>query len=210
MLGAMSELFRSAPRVAPDPPRGLTADMRADASVHGRFLRLFGAIWALVGLLPMLAFAAAAALSAAPWWVVAPGAVFAVAGALLWGLGRWRRARALRLFREGHEASGEVVEVFLDRRVRMNRQHPWRVVYAFTSAEGAARGTATCWGERPRVEVGDRVTVLHAPDDPSRSVLWTRLLPTSSISAASTTSEGEEAIEEEVEADRTSGREQQR
>lgn len=203
----MSEVFRVAPQLAPSPPRALSPDIVADASAHGRFLRLFGAIWALVGLPLLILSGVAAAVGAAsggfgmPWWTTAPGGLFAFAGALLWGLGKRQQARALRVFRDGHEASGEVVEVFLDRRVRMNRRHPWRVVYAFTTPSGAARGSATSWGERPRLAEGDRVTVLYAPGDPAESVLWTRFEPSSSQARFAEARDGAEAIgDEEAEA----------
>jgi hypothetical protein len=172
----MSDFFRTLPATAPPAPRVLSADMRADAAVFGRFLRLFGGIWAFIGWsLAFLFSLLAIELPHLGWGSVLAGA-FGVAGLLLWMIGRAQRALAERVFRDGAEVSGEVVRVFRDHAVRMNGKNPFRVVYTFM-AEGKPRsGTATFWDdEPPRVEVGERVTILHAPSSPSRSVLWTRI-----------------------------------
>ena len=101
------------------------------------------------------------------------GSLFGVVGALLWTVGWWQRSVAVRAFREGKEFRGEVVDVFLDRRVRVNRMHPWRVVFRFEVDGEVREDRATYWDIMPpMIEPGAPVVVLHTP---SRSVLWTRL-----------------------------------
>jgi len=57
--------------------------------------------------------------------------------------------------------------------VRVNRMHPWRVVFRFEVDGKTKEDTATYWDLMPpRIEPGAPVVVLHTP---SRSVLWTRL-----------------------------------
>lgn len=152
--------------------------MRRDASEHGRFLRLFGAIWAgvaggvaLLNLLLSVVGTPAMSLGALL------GGAFALCGSLLWLVGRWQQAAAESLFRDGVEVSGVVKEVFRDVRVRMNGRNPWRVVYEIEGPDGRpSRGTATFWDdEAPHATAGQRVIALCDRQKPSRSVLWTRL-----------------------------------
>ncbi|MBI4957155.1 MAG: DUF3592 domain-containing protein [Myxococcales bacterium] len=171
-------VFRTAPPEAPPAPRALSADLASHGLAHGRFLRLFGAIWASIGLGLGAVFAVvalASGLAASAWLAASAPWFFAVAGSLLWLVGRAQRARALHAYRDGVEAQGRVVDVYLDRRVRMNGQHPWRVVYEFMVGGQPRRGKATYWDdEPPHVAKGARVVVLHPPGRPGQSVLWTR------------------------------------
>src|SRR6185369_13270948 len=59
---AVNDVFRTAPNTAPGPPREVTPDIVEDSAVHGRFLRLFGNIWAGVGLFLTLLFGLAVLL----------------------------------------------------------------------------------------------------------------------------------------------------
>lgn len=169
--------FRRPSQEVPPAPRDLTAEMRRDAAVSGKFLRMFGGIWAGVAGLVALVFAVLSVGDAKLALAVVLCAVFGSAGLLLWLLGSWMRGRAADVFKNGVEARGEIVDVFRDYMVRMNGQHPWRVKYTFISSTGEpTNGTATFWQEdRPRGEKGQRVVLLHHPDSPARSVLWTRL-----------------------------------
>lgn len=73
------------------------------------------------------------------------------------------------------------MDVRQDIAVRVKGRHPWRVDYTFwTSKEGATRGTETCWGDRPAVNVGESVVVLYDPERPALCALWT--LPDASTS----------------------------
>lgn len=152
--------------------------MRRDAGEHGRFLRLFGGIWAGVGSGLAICFLLLS-LGVQPSMAIGAllGGAFALSGSLLWLLGRRQREAAESVFRDGVEASGVVVDVFRDLRVRMNGRHPWRVVYELDGPDGRpSRGTATFWDDaRPHASVGQRVTALYHPHKPSRTVLWTRL-----------------------------------
>ncbi len=174
----MPHAFRALPTNAPPAPRELSADIQADSAVFGRFLRLFGGIWASVsGVIAVFSILVTLA-SGAPGLALGStmGGLFTVAGLLVWSIGRIQRTLAERVFRDGVEVSGEVVDVFHDHLVRMNGRSPYRVVYAFMAEGKQRKGTATFWDlEPPRVTMGERVTVLHAPGHPSRSVLWTRL-----------------------------------
>jgi len=170
--------FREPAGEAPPAPRQVSPDMRRDAAEHGRFLRLFGGIWAGVGGVLAILFLLLAVLAMRELSFGALiGGAFALCGSLLWLLGHRQRAAAESLFRDGVEASGVVREVFRDSRVRMNGRHPWRVVYEIEGPDGRpSKGTATFWDdEAPHATAGQRVIALHDPQNPSRSVLWTRL-----------------------------------
>lgn len=169
-------MFRVPQGEAPPAPRQLTPDARRDAAVQGRFLRLFGGIWAMVGGGLCLFFTIIQLASSGPLIGTAMGGVFGLFGALLYFLGRAKERVALHVFRDGVETTGTVTKVFQDFRMRVNKQNPWRVLYEFTGPDGRpTTGTATFWGERPNATQNDRVVLLYDPNVPSRSVLWTRL-----------------------------------
>lgn len=169
-------MFRSPQGEAPPAPRELTPDARRDAAVHGRFLRLFGGIWALVGGSLSALFTLMALFLRGSLIGTLIGAAFGLVGLGLYYLGRVKQREALHVFREGVETTGVVTKVFKDFRVRVNRQHPWRVVYELHGPDGQpVSGTATFWGDRPNAREDDRVVVLYDPQAPWRSVLWTRL-----------------------------------
>lgn len=170
---AMPSRYRVAPTVTEPAPRTVSESARRDLASHGRFLRLFGAIWGGVGFGLAVLFALLGATIVAGMTLGAGiGAVFGVAGAVLWTIGWWQRAIATRAYRDGIEVRGEVVDVFLDHRVRVNRQHPWRVVFRFQVDGKTKEDTATYWDLLPpRIDKGDPVVVLHTP---ARSVLWTQ------------------------------------
>ena len=175
----MVDVFRTAPPEAPVAPREITPDIEADAAVFGRFLRLFGAIWtfvgggvAIAGLVVVLSLGPRGPLFIAPIL----GGAFFVAGATCWAIGAGQRQRALAIYRDGVETRGEVVEIFLDRTVRINNRHPYRVVYTIAVEGRTTRGVATFWDDSPpRVSPGDAVAALYAKGSPSHSVLWTRI-----------------------------------
>lgn len=173
-------MFRELPSRTPQGPRQITPDMEADAAHAGRFLRIFGALWA--GIWCTVAFLLGGIFSFAEipagGLVGSAGLAMGAVGALLHALGAWQRRRTLELFRIGEEARGKVLSVELDTSQRINRRHPWRVRYRFESNGRAHEGKATFWTpDRPDVEVGARVVVLFAPGRPSRSLLWTRVTP---------------------------------
>lgn len=169
-------MFRAPLGETPPAPRQLTPDARRDAALHGRFLRIFGGIWALVGGFICLFFTLIKLAISGPLIGSAIGGVFGLVGALLYYLGRVKEREALHVFCEGAEATGTVTKVFQDFRVRVNKQHPWRVVYEFSGPDGRpVMGTASFWGTRPNASPNDRVVLLYDPQAPSRSVLWTRL-----------------------------------
>ncbi len=92
----------------------------------------------------------------------------------LWLAGWSRKRSGMRVFRDGLEASGEVVNVRQDLAVRVNGQHPWKVDYSFWASKGGAtRGTETFWGDKPAVKVGESVVVLYDPERPAQCALWT-------------------------------------
>ena len=170
--------FRSSSGEVPAPPRAITPDMERDAARQGRFLRLFGGIWAGVGWALAGLFLVLSVVTTPGFWMGGLlGAVFGCAGIVLFSLGFRQQRSAREVFRSGIEAQAEVVEVFLDRRLRVNRRHPWRVVYELRAQDGAAaRGSALFWSPHPpNARPGQRVIALHDRADPSRSVLWSRL-----------------------------------
>jgi Protein of unknown function (DUF3592) len=181
------DVFRDLPKRAPPAPRAVTPDMVLDTDPAGRFLRRFGAIWAGVGFGIALPAAALAGIlgTMAPLLGTTIGGVFGIAGSLLLAYGWWRRARAIRVFRDGVEAEGEIVSVGVNTHVRMNRKHPWRIVYRFMAGGRPVEGVATSWAaERPEVAAGNQVIVLHDAKHPGRSVIWNRVEPIEPVSEA--------------------------
>ncbi|MFO0617887.1 MAG: hypothetical protein U0414_35175 [Polyangiaceae bacterium] len=185
--------FRDGPPAPNDSRRELTPDMRLDADHAGRFLRLFGSIWMAVGALVAVTFGIVAmiAMQGNAWARL--GAFLLAASFFLVGfgthaIGGWMRRRVLDVFERGTEVRATITAVVLDRRVRMNQRHPWRVHYQY-EAEGRVRsGVATFWtDQRPEAEVGDEVSALYVPGSASRSVLWSRLSVATKGSPAATT-----------------------
>jgi hypothetical protein len=152
--------------------------MEQEAARHGKTLRIFGAIWTLVGLAAGAGMSIGGVLGGvtaltaqAPFW-----AGIGVLASLLWLAGYLKQRAALGIFRDGVEAAATVVEVKQNFMVRVNGRHPWVVTYEYAAPTGeTVRSNTSFWGERPEVEVGERVTVLHHAQMPSRSVIWTRL-----------------------------------
>jgi len=174
----VADAFRSIPDTAPLAPRELTPDIRSDSSVHGRFLRVFGGIWTTVGLALALFFSFLALALELRTYSMGAGLVsgFGFVGGMLWLIGYWQRASALRTYRDGIEARGTVTRIYQDRRARLNGQSPWRVSYEYEADGRSMQGEATFWDvAQPHASIGDRIAVLHAPKRPERSVLWTRL-----------------------------------
>jgi uncharacterized protein DUF3592 len=174
----MGARFRQPSGEVPPAPRVLGADGERDSALHGRLLRLFGGIWAAIGvgvgaLMGVVALATGVLglfFGTAVW-----GAIGSVGG-ILWLLGKRQQRIARTLYRDGVEAHGEVTEVRQLVAVSVNGRHPWQVVYDYVGEDGRTRrGTAIFRDERPRAEVGQRIVVLHDPAHPSRCVLWSRL-----------------------------------
>lgn len=163
-------IFRARSGEAPPAPRPLDKEIERDCARHGRTARLFGLIWACIGL-GIAAIAGALGSAGGFVW-----GVIGLAGALLWLVGWSHQRRARRVYVDGVEARGHVVGVAQDRRIRVNGKHPWRVEYEFsTDTEGTIKDKLLFWGERPLAEPGQRVIVLYDRERPSRSVLWSRL-----------------------------------
>lgn len=162
-------MFRQGASRSPELPRELTPDMRADAEHAGKFLRLFGGLWAVIG-------AVVGAVLTASLGSVTPLAAcgfFAVAGTVLYVLGVQLRRTRLELFRTGQEHDGRVESVHHDRNVRMNGRHPYRVRYRFVVDGVEREGTDTFWTDQPpAVKPGERVAILSGPGG---TALFTRV-----------------------------------
>lgn len=174
--------FRDAPTPEARGTRTLTADMRADANHSGKFLRLFGGIWmgvsVLVAVLMALIGRGVQFRNQASFngGGLAIGGLSLLAGAVVYLVGMWLRARTLAVFERGVEVRAIVTKVFLDYRVRMNKKNPWRVVYRYATPTGERTGTATYWtDDRPDAEVGDELTAVYLPESPGRTILWSRI-----------------------------------
>lgn len=172
----MDGSYRDAAAQAPAPPRELPADVLQRCGYRGRLLRLFGIIWLSIGGGAALVTAIVALATGITQVLIgtAVGSGIAMVALGLWLGGRSRKRSGMRVFRDGLETSGEVVDVRQDLAVRVNGRHPWRVDYTFwASKSGATRGTETCWGDKPAVKVGDNVVVLYDPERPAQCALWT-------------------------------------
>lgn len=87
-------------------------------------------------------------------WAPSSGAPSRSAESLLWLVGRWQRAAAESLFRDGVEVSGVVKEVFRDVRVRMNGRNPWRVVCEMRGRTAGRPGAPRSGTTRPHARDG--------------------------------------------------------
>ncbi len=174
----MSGSYRDPAGRAPAAPRELPPEVMRRCAQRGQLLRLFGLLWFVLGGVATVATAVVALVGGftGPWIGTAVGSGIALSAGVVW-LSGWRRKRAgLRVFRDGLETRGEILDVREDLAVRVNGRHPWKVDYTFwTSAAGATRASERVWGEKPALEAGQSVVVLYAEQDPTRSALWSLL-----------------------------------
>lgn len=105
-------------------------------------------------------------------FLITGGLALTVSGPLL----IWRVLHTqpyLRLFSEGRSVRGEVLEVAQNRRVRVNRQHPWVVRYRFDAAGQPYEGIVQRLDLPDHMlQVGQAVYVLYFPEDPARNTLY--------------------------------------
>lgn len=97
----------------------------------------------------------------------------------------WLRARRKReiawLLRHGQRVMAKVVATEEDRKVRVNRKHPWiiRCEATLPGAPGPRRFTSRrFWYDPEEVVRGRELPVYYDPQDPDRSVVDTGELPT--------------------------------
>lgn len=139
----------------PPPPREVELDRDGLREV------LFAGLLALAGLAATIVFAAA---EERPAWLWGVYAIFAALGLYL-GFrfaGVW--SSRLQLVREGVALSGVVIEKFPEPK---GRSH-YVVWYTVDDQQWSVEGS----GPHTVAAVGDALTVLHEPGDPSRSVLY--------------------------------------
>lgn len=174
-------MFRELPPRAPETPRAITPDIEADTKHVGRMLRIFGTIWTAIdgGFTLVTAIVAIATGATQVLLATALCAFGTLVGVALLLAGRKRRTDAIAVFRDGVEVEAEVVSVVHDKSVRVNGKSPWRIAYRYDVAGRTHRGSHASWtDEKPQVAPGAKVIALHDASRPSRSVLWTRILPT--------------------------------
>jgi Protein of unknown function (DUF3592) len=169
--------FRQPSGEVPAAPRTITPDIERDCSARGRVFRIFAMVYGILSG-PLLAGAGLGMLVHLPALALAllpMGLFFGLGGAIAGWLGWRAKQHALLAYRDGVECRATVVDVLLDRKVRVNGKSPWRVRYEFETPNGrGAKGTATFWAQ-PVAEVGQEVIALYDPERPSHNVLWTRL-----------------------------------
>jgi hypothetical protein len=98
------------------------------------------------------------------------GAVFLIVGAVMSTLARRSSRRLARLQREGRRFDGHIVGFEQSRFTKVNGRRPWQVLVTWTDAQGVGHSThSDMVGEDParRFKIGDRVTVIADPADPS-------------------------------------------
>ncbi|MEL6346268.1 MAG: hypothetical protein AAFV53_24370 [Myxococcota bacterium] len=100
--------------------------------------------------------------------------LFALIGIPMWYFS-WRRAFGkLEALQNGVPAQARLEEVFRDGSVKSNGRSPWKLVYTFTTANGAVHeGWTHSWqAHHSRRQSGEAFWVVHMRDDPGQNAVW--------------------------------------
>jgi hypothetical protein len=133
-----------------------------------------GAAMTILGTVSQVAGAPSAS-SSVLWGV---GVVFLIVGGIAGGVGivmGMRRRRLLRL-REllrtyGYSTDATIVHVSQNIRVRVNRRHPWLILYQYKVSGVAYNGQETMFEMPTQYIVGATVAIRYDPNDPAQSAL---------------------------------------
>ena len=98
---------------------------------------------------------------------------FIVIGAVLFIRGFQKSLRTVKILRDGQAALGEISDVSLNYRVRINRRHPWIIQYSFKVLGSDYQGKLSTLSQPDADQVpGKAVYVLYQPDDPKKNTLY--------------------------------------
>lgn len=98
---------------------------------------------------------------------------FIVIGAVLFIRGFQKAQQTVKILRDGQAALGEISDVSLNYRVRINRRHPWVIQYKFKVLGSDYQGKLSTLSQPDSDhEPGKAVYVLYQPDNPQKNTLY--------------------------------------
>jgi hypothetical protein len=98
---------------------------------------------------------------------------FIVIGAVLFIRGFQKALRTVKILRNGQAALGEISDVSLNYRVRINKRHPWVIQYSFKVLGSDYHGKLSTLSQPDAdLEPGKAAYVLYQPDDPQQNTLY--------------------------------------
>jgi hypothetical protein len=152
----------------PPAPRELPKGFERKQMWLGNPLALVGAIFLFVGSFLFLVF-----LIVLPLVSFFP-LLFVILGWFIMRAGRRQSLRVLNAFRLGRAIKGTITQVVVDPTMQVNGQHPWRIHYSFTGADGHPHeGNASTFDssamDRQR---GQPIWVLAVDDDPDQNTIY--------------------------------------
>ncbi len=127
---------------------------------------ILGAVFSLVG-----AVGVGVGVGAGGGVFLAAGLVFGAIGLWLGALRKAEMRKRAQLRDHGVACEGTVVDVRQDRRVRVNRQHPWLVRYRYSAGGREHENEERVMDLPTAIEKGARVAVVYDVSDPRQSAL---------------------------------------
>ena len=98
---------------------------------------------------------------------------FIVIGAVLFIRGFQKALRTVKILRVGQAALGEITDVSLNYRVRINNRHPWIIQYSFKVFGSDYQGKLSTLNQPDAdYQPGKAAYVLYQPDDPQQNTLY--------------------------------------
>ncbi len=168
---------RSAPvltAVLGPAPRQPPSLLMTDSAPNTLVLLLFGAIFGLVGTVLGVVFTLIGAVGGQTVFLaVGLGALglFAGVGWTVFGFGVRNVLRTRRIWRDGEQVTGELVQATIDRSVRVNGRRPVLVEFRYRTYSGEFTGRGHTWNhDLGGVPPGPALTVLVDPNDPAQAI----------------------------------------
>jgi hypothetical protein len=98
---------------------------------------------------------------------------FVVFGAIFFLRAFQKSLRTVKILRDGQAALGEISDVSMNYRVRINRRHPWVIQYSFKVFGGEYHGKLSTLSQPDADQApGKAIYVLYHPDDPKKNTLY--------------------------------------
>jgi len=98
---------------------------------------------------------------------------FFIFGAILFFRGFLKAQQTLSILRDGQAALGEITDISLNYRVRINKRHPWIIQYKFKVLGSDYHDKLSTLSQPDSDhEPGKAVYVLYQPDDPQKNTLY--------------------------------------
>lgn len=175
--GPLPGLCGSDPGPVPQAaPRKLPSGYKRRLLLTDSVLTIVGGIFLLVGL-PFVIVFPIIGITTGMWLFVVIGGglggLFVILGGGMLYYGILQGFVKIRPLEYGQATIGEVVEIYRDTTIRINRQHPLAIVYVYKVHGNEYEGKIRSWKyDQDDLAVGDRVHVLYMPDAPEQSVIY--------------------------------------